>query len=110
MELIKYGEVNYMNKKIILELKKVIFTESEIIVKNKKEDVTILYSNIKYTSYHKKNFINYLLIYGLDVAPGWLLIKFKEKISNNKAIMFKISYNDLMRLPKKILDILKIDF
>lgn len=58
MELIKFGEVNYMNKKTILELKKVIFTESEIIVKNKKEDVTILYSNIKYTSYHKKNFIN----------------------------------------------------
>ena len=71
-----------MNKRVILELKKVIFTESEIIVKNKKENVTVLYSNIKYTSYHKKNFINYLLIYGLDVAPGWLLIKFKEKISN----------------------------
>ena len=58
-----------MNKRVILELKKVIFTESEIIVKNKKEDITILYSNIKYTSYHKKNFINYLLICGLDVAP-----------------------------------------
>ena len=109
MELIKFGEVNYMNKKIILELKKVIFTESEIIVKNKKEDVTILYSNIKYTSYHKKNFINYLLIYGLDVAPGWLLIKFKEKISNRKAIMFKIDYEDLMKLPKKILEILEIN-
>ena len=50
MELIKFGKVNYMNKRVILELKKVIFTESEIIVKNKKEDVTILYSNIKYTS------------------------------------------------------------
>ena len=98
-----------MNKKVILELKKVIFTDNEIIVKNKKEDVVILYSNIKYTSYHKKNLINYLLIYGLDVAPGWLLIKFKEKISNNKAIMFKINYEDLMKLPKKILDILEIN-
>lgn len=98
-----------MNKKVILELKKVIFTENEIIVKNKKGDINILYKNIKYTSYHKKNFINILLVYGLDVAPGWLLIKFKEKISNKKAIMFKISYADLMRLPKKILDILKID-
>lgn len=110
MELIEFGEVNYMNKKIILKLKKVIFTESEIIVKNKKEDITILYNNIKYTSYYKKNFINYLLIYVLDVSPGWLLIKFKEKISNKKSIMFKISYNDLMKLPKKILDILKIDY
>ena len=109
MELIKFGEVNYMNKSVILELKKVIFTESEIIVKNKKEDVIILYNNIKYTSYHKKNFINYLLIYGLDVAPGWLLIKFKEKISNRKAIMFKIDYKDLMKLPKKILEILEIN-
>ena len=34
MELIKFGEVNYMNKKVILELKKVIFTENEIIVKS----------------------------------------------------------------------------
>lgn len=99
-----------MNKKVILELKKVIFTENEIIVKNKKEDVVISYSNIKYTSYHKKNFINYLLIYGLDVAPGWLLIIFKEKILNKKSIMFKMNYNDLMRLPKIILDILKIDY
>ena len=109
MELIKFGEVDYMNKKVILELKKVIFTDNEIIVKNKKEDVVISYSNIKYTSYHKKNFINYLLIYGLDVAPGWLLIKFKEKISNRKAIMFKIDYDDLMKLPKKILEILGIN-
>ena len=31
-------------------------------------------------------------------------------ISNKKSIMFKINYNDLMRLPKKILDILKIDY
>ena len=49
-----------MNKNVILELKKIIFTENEIIVKNKKEDIVILYNNIKYTSYHKKSFINYL--------------------------------------------------
>ena len=97
-----------MNKKVILELKKTIFTEDEIIVKNKK-DIVILYTNIKYTSYHKKNYINYLLTYCLDVAPGWLLIKFKEKISNRKSIIIKIDYEDLMKLPKKILEILKIN-
>lgn len=99
----------YMNQKVILELKKVIFTENEIIIKNKNEDIIILYSNIKYTSYHKKNLINYLLIWGLDAAPGWLLIKFKEKILNKRSIMFKIKYDDLIRLPKKILDILEIN-
>lgn len=98
-----------MNKNVILELKKIIFTENEIIVKNKKEDIVILYNNIKYTSYHKKSFINYLLIYGLDAAPGWLLIKFREKNSNRKAIMLKIDYEDLMKLPKKILKILEIN-
>ena len=36
-------------------------------------------------------------------------IKFKEKISNRKVIMFKIDYDDLMKLPKKILEILGIN-
>lgn len=98
-----------MEDNIILELKKVIFTGNGIIVKTRKNNIHILYENIKHTSYHKKNFINYLLIYGLDIAPGWMMIKLKEKISRRDTIIFKIGYKDLMKLPKKILDILSID-
>ena len=49
MELIKFGEVNYMNQKVIVEVKKVIFTENEIIVKNKKGDIGDI--NILYKIY-----------------------------------------------------------
>ena len=56
MELIKFGEVNYMNKKVILELKKVIFTESEIIVKNKKENVKDEKGTFVYDGFYKTIF------------------------------------------------------
>lgn len=95
-----------MNEKIVIELERIIFTKKSIIVKNKKGDITIAYTNIKESEYSRKNFINYLLAAGASVPPGWLLIKFKEKIGKRSRIAFKIKHEDLLKLPPKILNLL----
>ena len=69
-----------MNEKVILELEKVTFTNKKIIVKTRKEDIVIEYDNVKEGEYRKKNFFNYLTIQAAIYPPGWLVIKFKNKI------------------------------
>lgn len=98
-----------MNYKIILELEKVVFTNRNIIVKNKKGDIYVSYTNIKESEYSRKNFINYLLAAGASVPPGWLLIKFKEKIGKRSRVAFKVKHEDLLKLPTKILNLLLLN-
>lgn len=97
-----------MDKSILLETEKVIFTKKNIIVKSMKSDIIVEYSNIKETSYHKKNISNYIFAQGLDIAPGWLLIKFKEKVVKRSSISFKIEHEELLKLPNKILKLLML--
>ena len=97
-----------MDNSILLETKKAIFTKKYIIVKNKKSDIIVEYSNIKETSYNKKNIFNYIFAQGLSVAPGWLLVKFKEKIGRRSSIAFKIEHEELMKLPNKVLKLLML--
>ena len=54
---------NVIDKEIILETNKTIFTKKNILVKCKNECISIDYSNIKETSYYKKNLLNYIFIY-----------------------------------------------
>ena len=98
-----------MDEFILLETKKAIFTKKKLIVKSKKSDIIIEYSNIKETSYNKKNIFNYIFIQGLDIAPGWLLIKFKEKVGRRSSIAFKIEHEELLKLPNKILKLLMLN-
>ena len=97
-----------MDKSILLETEKVIFTKKNIIVKSMKSDIIVEYSNIKETSYHKKNISNYIFVQGLDIAPGWLLIKLKEKVGKRNSISFKIEHEELLKLPNKILKLLML--
>lgn len=93
-----------MKDKILLVVKNVTFTHKKLIVKNKKSTLHIDYDNVKSTSYHKKNLLNYILIWGLDIAPGCLLIYFKEKIGRRSSIAFRISHSDLHKLPQNVLN------
>lgn len=97
-----------MDKTILLETKKAVFTNKSVIVKNRKSDLVIDYRNIKETSYNNKNIFNYIFVQGLDIAPGWLLIKFKEKIGKRSSISFKIEQEELLKLPNKILKLLML--
>lgn len=98
-----------MDESILLETKQAIFSKKNIIVKSKKGDIIVDYSNIKETSYNKKKIFNYIFVQGLDIAPGWLLIKFKEKVGRRRSIAFKIGHEELLKLPNKILKLLMLN-
>ena len=42
------------------------------------------------------------MIYGLAVSPGWLYIRFINKIGWRKGIAIKIKYSDLEKIPEKV--------
>ena len=67
-----------MKNKNNIELKKLIITNEEIVIKRKNKNIIIPISNIKDMRYTKRTFLNYLLIYGLSVSPGWLYIRFNN--------------------------------
>lgn len=91
-----------MKSKKSIKLKKIIFTNEEIIIKRKNKNLIIPISNIKDIRYTKKTFLNYILIYGLAVSPGWLYIRFINKIGWRKGIAIKIKYSDLEKIPEKV--------
>ncbi|MDE6660810.1 MAG: hypothetical protein K2J93_03165 [Anaeroplasmataceae bacterium] len=92
-----------------MDLKKVQFTSKEMIIKKKKDNFIIPLDNIKEMEYTKKTFLNYLLIFGLSVSPGWLQIKFKNKIEKRKSYSLKIKYEDLQKFPKEIFSTIEIN-
>lgn len=96
-----------MKNKKIIELKKMIITNEEIVIKRKNKNIIIPINNIKDMRYTKRTFLNYLLIYGLSVSPGWLYIRFNNKIGWRKGITIKIKYSDLEKLPENVFS--KID-
>lgn len=96
-----------MKNKKIIELKKMIITNEEIVIKRKNKNIIIPINNIKDMRYTKRTFLNYLLIYGLSVSPGWLDIRFNNKIGWRKGIAIRIKYSDLEKFPKNIFS--KID-
>jgi hypothetical protein len=97
-----------MKEKVILELEKVTFTNKKIIVKTRKKEVVIEYDNVKEGSYNKKNFFNYLLMQASNYPPGWLFIKFKNKIGKRSSIVFKIEHEELLKLPNEIVNALTL--
>lgn len=90
-------------------LKNITFNKDEIIIDRKKEHIKISIDNIKMMQYTRKTFLNYLLIYGLSVSPGWLKISFINRIGWRKEYAFKIKYNDLKKLPKELLEKIEIN-
>lgn len=91
-----------MKNKNNIELKKLIITNEEIFIKRKNKNIIIPISNIKDMRYTKRTFLNYLLIYGLSVSPGWLYIRFNNKIGWRKGITIKIKYSDLEKFPENV--------
>lgn len=91
-----------MKNKNNIELKKLIITNEEIVIKRKNKNIIIPISNIKDMRYTKRTFLNYLLIYGLSVSPGWLYIRFNNKIGWRKGITIKIKYSDLEKFPENV--------
>lgn len=85
-------------------LKNITFNKSEIVINRKKGQIRIAIDNIKNIQYTRKTFLNYLLIYGLSVFPGWLQINFINRIGWRRGYALKIKYEDLKRFPKEILD------
>ena len=85
-------------------LKNITFNKSEIVINRKKGQIRIAIDNIKNIQYTRKTFLNYLLIYGLSVFPGWLQINFINRIGWRRGYAIKIKYEDLKRFPKEILD------
>ncbi len=89
-------------------LKNITFNKNEIIIDRKKEQIKISIDNIKNIRYTCKTFLNYLLIYGLSVSPGWLQINFVNRIGWRKGYALKIKYEDLKKLPKELLEKIEI--
>ena len=83
--------------------KNITFNKNEIIIDRKKEKIRISIDNIKNMQYNRKTFLNYLLIYGLNVSPGWLQINFVNRIGRRKGYALKIKYEDLKNFPKELL-------
>ncbi len=79
-----------------------IITNEEIVIKRKNKNIIIPISNIKDMRYTKRTFLNYLLIYGLSVSPGWLYIRLNNKIGWRKGITIKIKYSDLEKFPENV--------
>ncbi len=77
-------------------------TNEEIVIKRKNKNIIIPINNIKDMRYTKRTFLNYLLIYGLSVSPGWLYIRCNNKIGWRKGITIKIKYSDLEKFPKNV--------
>lgn len=91
-----------MKKQKIIELKKMTITNEEIVIKRKNKNIIIPINNIKDMRYTKRTFLNYLLMYGLSVPPGWLYIIFNNKIGWRKGIAIKVKYSDLEKFPKNV--------
>lgn len=77
-------------------------TNEEIVIKRKNKNIIIPINNIKDMRYTKRTFLNYLLMYGLSVSPGWLYIRFNNKISWRKGIAIKVKYSDLEKFPENV--------
>ena len=90
-------------------LNNIIFDKNEIIIKRKKEEFKISIDNIKNMQYTRKTFLNYLLIYGLSVSPGWVQINFVNRIGWRKGYSLKIKYEDLKKFPKELLEKIEIN-
>ncbi len=96
-----------MKKQKIIELKKMTITNEEIVIKRKNKNIIIPINNIKDIRYTKRTFLNYLLMDGLSVSPGWLYIRFNNKIGWRKGIAIKVKYSDLEKFPENVF--LRID-
>ena len=91
-----------MKKQKIIELKKMTITNEEIVIKRKNKNIIIPINNIKDMRYTKRTFLNYLLMDGLSVSPGWLYIRFNNKIGWRKGIAIKVKYSDLEKFPENV--------
>lgn len=91
-----------MKKQKIIELKKMTITNEEIVVKRKNKNIIIPINNIKDMRYTKRTFLNYLLMDGLSVSPGWLYIRFNNKIGWRKGIAIKVKYSDLEKFSENV--------
>lgn len=75
----------------------VVFLTDKLILKNKSDEVVILYSNIKETMYNTNFF---LTILGAASFPKWLILILNQKINRKKKIIIKIKKDSINNLPK----------
>ena len=64
----------------------VVFLTDKLILKNKSDEVVILYSNIKETMYNTNFF---LTILGVASFPKWLILILNQKINRKKRLQLK---------------------
>lgn len=85
-----------------IEFKNAIFTDYQIIIKMRNQNISIPFIKIDRLLYAKPTFRNYLLLGIFDCKTvGVLYIYLKEKINNRKKYCFFIKYDDLINIPKK---------
>lgn len=81
----------------IFKEKNVVFFNDKLILKNKSDDIVILYSNIKETMYNTNFF---LTILGAASFPKWLVLILKQNINGKKRFVIKIKKGSINNLPK----------
>lgn len=86
-----------------VEFKKAIFTDCQIIIKKRKQNIVIPLNKIDRILYAKCSIKNYLSLgFGDWRVPGGLYIYLKQKINNKKMYCFFIKYDDLIKIPENI--------
>ena len=76
--------------------KSVVFLKDKMILKNKKDNVVIMYSNIKETMYNTSFFLTLL---GSAPFPKELILILDQKVNNKKRFIIKINKNSIKKLP-----------
>ncbi len=86
-----------------IEFKKAKFTSNQIIIRKRKQDISIPLKEIDKLFYAKFSIRNYLLLgFGDCKTTGALYIYLKGKINNKKMYCFFIKYNNLKKIPENI--------
>ncbi|MCL2061432.1 MAG: hypothetical protein FWH03_02275 [Firmicutes bacterium] len=79
-----------------LQIKKAIFSLTEITLLRKKESIIIDVDNISWIDYRKPNLLNWLFS---TTIPGFMWIHLKQTVGNKKMFIVRIKYKDYVKLP-----------
>ena len=95
-----------------VEFKKVIFTDCQIIIKRRKQNIVIPLNKIDRILYAKPSIRNYFSLCYSSYTVGVLYIFVKEKMNigngiwkifqNKKIFCIHIKYDDLIKIPENI--------
>lgn len=100
-----------------VEFKKVIFTDCQIIIKKRKQNIVISLNKIDKLLYAKPSIRNYFSLCHCPYTVGVLYICVKEKMNigngiwqifqNKKIFCIHIKYDNLKKIPKNFLEKIK---